>query len=77
MIQIKVTQDTSTYHLEDDTFVCDHNSITIEKACCSTVGESGYIECGCNGLDTAICDNPDCTGLTEDNIPEFNNDCWG
>lgn len=74
-IVIDVKQDTSTYHLEDERFICDHNHTTVEKACCKVAGESGYIECGCGGLDSVSCDNPDCTGL--DDLPEFNNDCWG
>lgn len=74
---IEIKQDTSTYHLEDERFICDHNDITIERACCSSVGSSGYIECGCGGRDTMVCENPDCTGIDDDLIPEFNNDCWG
>ena len=76
MKTIKVEQDTSVYNLKDERFICDHNSKTIEKACCSTVGESGYIECGCGCRDTVTCENVDCTGL-EDDLPEFNNECWG
>ena len=74
---IEIKQDTSTYHLEDERFICDHNSTTIEKACCKVAGPSGHIECGCGGMDSVVCDNVDCTGLDEDSLPEINNDCWG
>ena len=75
---IDVKQDNISYHLEDERFICDHNDTTVEKACCSPLdrGSSGYIECGCGGMDSTVCNNPDCTGM-EDDMPEFNNDCWG
>lgn len=73
---IEVQEVNASYHMVNGAFICDHTDVTIEKACCSIRGSSGYIECACSGMDDIICDNPDCTGL-EDDIPEFNNDCWG
>lgn len=77
MNRIKVEQDTSSYHLENGEIVCDHNDTEVIKACCSQVGSSGYIECGCGGADETVCRNPDCTGFSDDDLPEFSNDCWG
>lgn len=76
-IVINVKHDNVSYHLEDERFICDHNDTTLEKACCKVRGSSGYIECGCGGIDNLVCENPDCTGITEDDLPDFNNDCWG
>lgn len=51
-------------HLQE--MICDHREAYIEKACCTTAGDSGYIECACAGRDELICPNPDCTGIEED-----------
>lgn len=42
------------------------NTDLIEEACCSSTGSSGYIECACGGVDSVICENPDCTGIGGD-----------
>jgi hypothetical protein len=43
--------------------LCAHESVTVEKACCSAY--SDIIECGCGGTDQIICDNPECTGMSD------------
>lgn len=51
--------------------VCEHSDAYIEKACCSSVGESGYIECGCGGRDSVACPNPKCTGIEDWEVDEL------
>lgn len=50
---------------------CTHENVHIEKACCSTVGESGYFECGCGGRDSIACDNPNCDGISDLEFEKF------
>lgn len=59
-----------TLALHDDAS-CDHTNIHIEKACCSMIEESGYIECECGGRDNVVCDNPACDGIDEFEIELF------
>lgn len=73
---LEVKQDQYTYTMNEDfEFVCDHNNAVIQKACCSTLdrGSSGHIECGCGGMDFAICYNPNCTGITEEDADRIFN----
>lgn len=51
--------------------VCAHETATVVKKCCTSRGESGYIECACGGVDMIICDNPDCTGITDEEANEL------
>ena len=51
---------------EDGVFRCAHVNHYVERACCSSRGSSGYIECGCGGRDEFICPNQDCTGIEFD-----------
>jgi hypothetical protein len=71
-MQITIAQvESETYELnEDGEFVCTHANYEIEKACCSPfqIGESGYIECGCQGRDSVFCPNINCTGLTDADV---------
>lgn len=55
---------------ETQEMVCAHLDAYVERACCSpfAVGPSGYIECGCGGVDGVVCPNPHCTGLLEHEI---------
>lgn len=50
---------------------CKHEDAYIEKACCSQVGSSGYIECGCGGQDSLICPNNNCPGITDEEAEEL------
>lgn len=59
--------DVSTYELsEDGDFRCLHERAEVTPPCCSTVGSSGYIECGCGGLYSVYC--PDCDYM---NMPDY------
>lgn len=52
-------------------YECDHEEAYIEPACCRTTGEGGLYWCGCQGQDSVICPNPECTGIEDwevDNI---------
>lgn len=59
--------------------LCNHNDTLVIKACCnaSDRSSSGYIECGCGGVDEVVCENPNCTGFTDDDGEELVTDCWG
>ncbi len=50
---------------DDGQFLCEHEDAYIEKACCTTVGSSGYIECGCGGRDSVVCEASNCTGIED------------
>lgn len=52
-------------------YVCNHSEAEIEKACCSTIGSSGYIECGCGGQDSVYCPAKDCTGIEDYEVDEL------
>lgn len=70
-ITIKLT-DTGLFKLsEDGDWVCAHDEAYIEKACCSTVGTSGYIECGCGGRDSIVCPSYHCTGIMDWEIDDL------
>lgn len=65
MKTIYIKQDETVYKLDSDyaldetwVFRCAHVNAEVEEACCSSVGSSGYIECGCEGVDSIYC--PDC-----------------
>lgn len=72
---------TYEYDFLDGVLLCKHEEYEIEKACCSTRGSSGYIECGCGGVDSIICLNKECTGITEEDVEnildtsDVENDC--
>ena len=48
-------------------YTCAHEEAYIDMACCSpfSVGDSGYVECGCQGQDGLICPASDCTGIQD------------
>lgn len=48
--------------------ICTHPEAYIEKACCSG---SGLIECGCGGRDEVICPNPNCQGISENEVDDL------
>lgn len=52
-------------------YLCTHQNAYIERACCSSVGSGGDIECGCGGVDSVVCDNPDCTGIENNEIDKL------
>lgn len=65
-MKIRIKQNNASYYLtEDNEFECTHEHIVVEKACCSVSGSSGYIECGCGGMDRVECMNDECTGIYE------------
>lgn len=69
MTSIAITQIEATYSLtEDSEFVCEHEDAEIERACCSGRDSEGNPSCGCHGMDSVWCPNPDCTGLTDRDI---------
>lgn len=42
------------------------HDIEIIEPCCSARGSSGYIECGCGGMQEVVCHAPDCPGVDEE-----------
>jgi len=50
---------------------CSHEDVTIIKACCSFPSGSGYIECGCGGRDEVVCNNPECTGMSDEDLDDL------
>lgn len=75
MAIIDINHKDASYSLRDNEWLCDHIDTTTERACCTSSGSSGFIECGCNGLDSISCDNEDCTGLTSNDIEQLSADC--
>lgn len=68
---VREDKETYTYDFEMGEMVCNHDNAYIEKACCSSVGSSGNIECGCGGRDSVVCDNKDCTGIQDFEVEEL------
>ncbi len=73
-IPVKIIE-TSSYSIKEDSYelTCDHEFAEVEAPCCSTVGSSGYIECGCGGnysVYCSDCDNEDLTDLEADSLIE-------
>lgn len=70
---IIVRENSEDYHydFELEELVCTHINAYIDKACCSSVGSSGYIECGCGGVDAVVCPNNDCTGIEDYEVDEL------
>jgi hypothetical protein len=72
MNKVTVEHDKASYVLDVDLgeFKCEHVSTHIDKACCSIfdIGSSGYIECGCSGQDSVVCNNPNCTGIDDEDV---------
>lgn len=62
-------------HIHSHGLKCPHDNVQIIQACCTTVGESGNIECGCAGLDRIYCEDCDNQDMTEEEAlfaPVFN-----
>jgi hypothetical protein len=55
-----------SYDVSDKLLTCDHNDVSIVKACCSPF--LPRIECGCGGSDSYVCNNIDCTGLSDNDV---------
>jgi hypothetical protein len=74
-MKILLKQPTNTIFrlTEDGEFACAHEEAYIVEACCSPfqVGESGYVECGCGGMDSVVCPAADCTGIQNFEIEEL------
>ena len=71
-VHVPVRADDTVFAMsEDGEFVCSHGAAYIEKACCSTVGSSGYIECGCGGRDSVICPALRCTGIMDHEVDQL------
>lgn len=58
MRKILVRHEGYEVHLIDGEFRCPHLNVEVISPCCSSVGSSGYIECGCGGKYSVYC--PDC-----------------
>lgn len=68
MFIVEVKQNTEQYVMtEDGEWVCAHVNAYVEKACCP----AGTQDCGCQGRDSVICPNPECTGLTDQDVDEI------
>ena len=53
--------------LEDKSLdICLHDDVSFEPACCKN--SHGIIECACLGKDEVVCMNPDCQGISEDEV---------
>ena len=67
-----ISKDSGVFALsEDNEWVCTHDDAYIDPACCSSVGSSGYIECGCGGQDGVICPSTGCTGIMDWEIDDL------
>ncbi len=65
---------TANYNLvltENGELVCGHADAYIQKACCSQPGDSGYIECGCQGMDGVVCPATNCTGIEDHEVDDL------
>ena len=52
---------------EDGEWACAHEDAYVEKACCPP----GTNDCGCRGMDSMVCPNDNCTGISEREAEEF------
>ena len=52
--------------IHDEDHECNHLSFEIVEPCCTSIGESGYIECGCGGMKEIICHSDTCTGIDDE-----------
>lgn len=70
---IVVRENNEEYHYDFDLqeLVCSHINAYIETACCSSVGSSGYVECGCGGMDAVICPNHDCERIQDYEVEDL------
>lgn len=68
MKKIDIKKDNSIFHINiyDGSYDCSHNEFEISLPCCSSKGESGYIECACGGFAEVACNSLDCTGINDD-----------
>ena len=80
MNKLPETEQVESYHIlgSDGKPLCSHEDTTIVKACCTPLdrGSHGYIECACGGVDSIECENPFCTGLTDEDVEKVMNECW-
>lgn len=66
---VEITSVEESYELsEDGEFLCTHENAEIERACCSGRDSEGNPSCACHGQDSVWCPNPDCSGLTDNDI---------
>lgn len=74
------TKQVENFHIlnNDGKPLCSHEDTSIVRSCCTIAhrGSSGFIECGCNGIDSIVCDSPNCTGLTDEEEEKIINECW-
>lgn len=72
---IEITETSHPYTMsEDGEFLCEHEDAEIERACCSGRDSEGNPSCACHGMDSVWCPNPDCTGLTQNDIERILDD---
>lgn len=70
-IHITITASSTVAEQLDVAVICSHPEAYIEKACCSTPGSSGMIECGCGGQDSVVCPNPKCQGIDDNEVDQL------
>ena len=71
VIIVRENDEVYRFDFELQQLVCTHVNAYIDKACCSSVGSSGYIECGCGGVDAVMCPNNDCTDIQDYEVDEL------
>lgn len=56
------------YENVDGELLCTHVNMYVEKACCPP---ASIVECGCGGVDSLICPNDKCTGITDSDVDKY------
>lgn len=64
------TTPTHTVELDGEIY-CSHEEAYVEKACCSGPDSDGLIQCGCQGMDSIICPDNNCTGIQDWEIEDL------
>lgn len=57
-------------------WVCAHEDVYIEPACCNGIDSEGNTDCGCYGRDQLICPNMLCTGVEDYEIDRLFEACY-
>lgn len=65
IIPVTITLPSGSRQIYEDGVLlsCSHADTDFTPACCSARGSSGYIECGCGGMDSTFCN--DCQSEVE------------
>lgn len=70
-MKIEIDYKPSIAVLTEDGFRCPHDNVEVEPACCSGIGSSGYVECGCGGRDSVYCYDCDNKDMTDKDMEEL------